>query len=53
MAVPPIVQDEEVVPDPCQIVRRATGNTGEPADLALGVSAAQSQVSLRVSPRCP
>ena len=45
--------DEEVVPDPCQIVQGAARNIGEPASLALGGDAAHEQVSLRTSPQTP
>lgn len=41
------------VPDPCQILRGTTGNTGEPGDRPPGADTAPPQVRPGASPRCP
>lgn len=48
-----VAPDEKVVPDPCQIVQRTTGNTRESADLAPCAKTAEPQISHGVGPQCP
>lgn len=53
MTLRPIVRDEEAVPDPCQIVRGTSGDTGEAADCPQGAVDAPPQVSGAPAPGRP
>ena len=43
----------QLVPDPCQILRGTTGNTGEPVDRPYSPDAAPPQVNTRTNPKHP
>ena len=53
MTFAPRVRAEEAVPDPFQVVREPTRNTGDSAGHAPGADTAQPQVSLGASLRSP
>jgi hypothetical protein len=48
-----VLLDEEAVPDPCQVVRGTTGNTGDQGDRCPSPDAAPTQVSPATSPKRP
>ncbi|WP_406254981.1 hypothetical protein [Streptomyces chartreusis] len=48
-----VLLDEEAVPDPCQVVRGTTGNTGDQDEGHRGSDIASPQVSQATSPERP